>query len=181
MDKIEKIKEWVKKQKKEELARNSIGVITGQAFFVDANELLSFLDTLSEEPDKSLEEAAGEQAKLFGYMSQDVEFKENVESFIAGAEWQASQMPMPEDTVLFQKGVTEGRRLEREDMMKDSVTVECYVRVYHTLDDKPRPWVALYKNGIGCNSIRDIPELENIGFKDNDTAIVIIKRKEDGQ
>lgn len=56
MDKIEKIKEWVKKQKKEELARNSIGVITGKALFVDANELLSFLDTLSEEPDKSLEE-----------------------------------------------------------------------------------------------------------------------------
>lgn len=58
MDKIEKIKEWVKKQKKETLARNSIGVITGKAFFVDANELLSFLDTLSKEPDKSLEEAA---------------------------------------------------------------------------------------------------------------------------
>lgn len=50
MDKIEKIKEWVKKQKKEELARNSIGVITGKALFVDANELLSFLNTLSEEP-----------------------------------------------------------------------------------------------------------------------------------
>ena len=58
MDKIEKIKEWVKKQKKETLTRNSIGVITGKAFFVDANELLSFLDTLSKEPDKSLEEAA---------------------------------------------------------------------------------------------------------------------------
>ena len=55
MNKIEKIKEWVKKQKKEELARNSIGVITGHTFFVDANELLSFLDTLSEEPDKVLE------------------------------------------------------------------------------------------------------------------------------
>ena len=50
MDKIEKIKDWVKKQKKEELARNSIGVITGHTFFVDANELLSFLATLSEEP-----------------------------------------------------------------------------------------------------------------------------------
>lgn len=49
MDKIEKIKDWIKKQKKEELARNSIGVITGKALFVDANELLSFLDTLSEE------------------------------------------------------------------------------------------------------------------------------------
>ena len=56
MNKIEKIKEWVKKQKKEELTRNSIGVITGHTLFVDANELLSFLDTLSEEPSKSLQE-----------------------------------------------------------------------------------------------------------------------------
>ena len=37
------------------------------------------------------------------------------------AEWQASQMPMPEDTVLFQKGVAEGRRLEKEDMLKGAV------------------------------------------------------------
>lgn len=54
MDKIETIKEWVKKQKKEELARNDTGVITGKALFVDADELLSFLDTLSEETDKSI-------------------------------------------------------------------------------------------------------------------------------
>lgn len=38
-----------------------------------------------------------------------------------------SQMPMPEDTVLFQKGVAEGRRLEREDMMKDVVEGEVYL------------------------------------------------------
>lgn len=36
-------------------------------------------------------------------------------AFIAGAEWQKSQMPMPEDTVIFMKGVAEGRRLEREE------------------------------------------------------------------
>lgn len=30
----------------------------------------------------------------------------------------ANQMPMPEDTVIFQKGVAEGRRLEREDNNK---------------------------------------------------------------
>ena len=40
--------------------------------------------------------------------------------FIEGAEWAREQMPMPEDTVLFQKGVEEGRRLEREDMLKDA-------------------------------------------------------------
>lgn len=41
---------------------------------------------------KDLEEAAEEQAKSFGYMSQDREFKENVESFIAGVKWQKEQI-----------------------------------------------------------------------------------------
>ena len=74
----------------------------------------------SEEPDKSLEEAANKFAVFYDQgtcngIAQDC--------FIAGAEWQARQLlqgsPMPEDTVLFNKGVQEGRRLEREDMMKD--------------------------------------------------------------
>lgn len=38
----------------------------------------------------------------------------------AGADWQAEQLlkgsPLPEDTVLFQKGVEEGRRLEKDDL-----------------------------------------------------------------
>lgn len=42
-------------------------------------------------------------------------------AFIAGAEWQKSQMPMPEDTVIFMKGVEEGRRLEREDRNDDKL------------------------------------------------------------
>jgi len=38
----------------------------------------------------------------------------------AGIVEMAKSMPMPEDTVLFQKGVKEGRRLEREEMWKPS-------------------------------------------------------------
>ena len=96
MDNIEKIKEWIKKQKKEELARNSIGVITGKALFVDANELLSFLDTLSEEPDKSLEKAAenyiapienDEGLDYINFNGRDIK-----DAFIAGASWQKQQM-----------------------------------------------------------------------------------------
>ena len=37
--------------------------------------------------------------------------------FIEGAEWAREQMPMPEDTLIFRKGVEEGRRLEREDVL----------------------------------------------------------------
>lgn len=37
--------------------------------------------------------------------------------FIEGAEWAREQMPLPEDTLIFRKGVEEGRRLEREDTL----------------------------------------------------------------
>ena len=108
MNKIEKIKEWVKKQKKEELARNSIWVITGHTFFVDANELLSFLDTLSEEPDKSLEEEIKKEMVKLPFF---IRGKDQIAFARHFAEWQASQMPMPEDTVLFNKGVVVGQSL----------------------------------------------------------------------
>lgn len=83
-------------------------------------------------PTRSLEEAAEEFAvgKWDGvtvdndgplYAQDEIEY-----AFKAGAEWQASQMPMPEDTVLFNKGVAEGRRLEREDMLKDAEECELY-------------------------------------------------------
>lgn len=66
-----------------------------------------------------------------------------------------------------------------DEQEQPEVSVECYVRVYPTLDNKPRKWVSLCKHGICCNSIRDIPELETLGFKDDDTAIVTISRKEE--
>ena len=76
-----------------------------------------------EKIDKSLEEAAETHVKNKYSLTKllGAEIREAVNDFIAGAEWQASQMPMPEDTVLFNKGVAEGRRLEREDMLKDAV------------------------------------------------------------
>ena len=49
-----------------------------------------------------------------------------IDGFIAGAEWQAGQLlqgaPMPEDTVLFNKGVEEGKRL----MMKEALEARIY-------------------------------------------------------
>lgn len=85
-----------------------------------------------EEPDKSLEEAAEEKYPVYwksypkdGIVRSESSYDTNKQcrdAFIAGAEWQASQMPMPEDTVLFNKGVAEGRRLEREDSVECEVT-----------------------------------------------------------
>ena len=44
-------------------------------------------------------------------------------AFIAGAKWQADHTPLPEDTVLFYKGVEEGKRLMMEEMS------ECFVQL----------------------------------------------------
>ena len=61
-------------------------------------DALTAVDTLlgslqKEEPiSEDLEEAAKEQARSYGYMTEDYEFKENVESFKTGAQWRKKQM-----------------------------------------------------------------------------------------
>lgn len=119
----------------------------------------------SEEPDKSLEEASKDAVCMaFGgdpaYYGNKAEFSVNecMRLFIAGAEWQASQMPMPEDTVLFNKGVAEGRRLEREDMMKDAVEGEVH-------PDDCEIWVNLIEYGYK--------------FNDGDKVKVIVLKEEE--
>ena len=71
------------------------------------------------------------------------------DAFKAGAEWMAGQ----------------------------GVTVECGVRVYPTLDGVAHRWVSLYKNGINIDLLKDIPRLKSLGFKDDDDAIVQIRKK----
>ena len=81
------------------------------------------------------------------------------------AEWQKSQMPMPEDTALFNKGVAEGRRLEREDVMKDAV--KGYIDKDHIVTEGPFYFI---------RSVNlDLPN----GFKEGDKVrIVVIKEEE---
>lgn len=69
---------------------------------------------------------------------------ELIDAFIAGAKWQAEHAPLPEDTVLFQKGVEEGRRLEMEDIMKDAVEGT----VHNFSSYKPHPTVLVDANGF---------------------------------
>ena len=79
-------------------------------------DLLVFIDSLPDEkPSEDLKEAADEYAISLTPCDQQEELN-YFNSFIAGAEWMRSQMPLPEDTVIFMKGVAEGRRLEREEM-----------------------------------------------------------------
>ena len=57
-------------------------------------DILDIIDSLQQEqpslPD-NLDEAAEEQARSFGYMKEDYEYKELIETFKAGAEWMAKQ------------------------------------------------------------------------------------------
>lgn len=118
MSNIEKIRQEIERRR---------GYISVTHF---AEELLAFIDSLPEEkPSDDLEEAADEYGRENVHYWYDEEigdgaiyddFEDLKVGFIAGAEWQARQLlkgsPLPEDTVLFQKGVEEGRRLERDDL-----------------------------------------------------------------
>ena len=84
-----------------------------------------------EKIDKSLEEAARRYQEgvtvdttiYYCGTIEDVYFANRIaDAFIAGWKCRDDQMPMPEDTVLFNKGVAEGRRLEREDSVECEVT-----------------------------------------------------------
>jgi hypothetical protein len=74
---------------------------------------------------------------------------------IAGKEY-VSGMPMPEDTILFQKGVEEGRRLEREEM-----------RLKFYGNTEPVPTVngplCLRYGGICSNPMRDCINCNTVG------------------
>lgn len=79
--------------------------------------LLEFIDSLPEETKDAEQEAARYERENRQSVLTSVDI---VNAFIEGAKWQANQLlkssPLPEDTVLFQKGVAEGRRLEREEL-----------------------------------------------------------------
>lgn len=84
----------------------------------------------SKKPDKSLEEEIETVWGEYECYNEDYdkvaelnwsEFNKVIKHFYDLGQ---SQIPMPEDTVLFNKGVAEGRRLEREDMLGDAVSCE---------------------------------------------------------
>jgi len=124
MSNIEKIRQEIIKMR-ELAAISAVGNHTDwlESRIATCGDILAFIDSLPEEkPSEDLEEAAQDYAILpmdVGDGRVCIDKKEE-RAFIAGAEWQAKQLlkgsPLPEDTVLFQKGVEEGRRLEKDDL-----------------------------------------------------------------
>ena len=47
-----------------------------------------------------------------------------IKDFIAGAKWMEAHTPLPEDTVLFNKGVEEGKRLMMEEAIDAEISVK---------------------------------------------------------
>lgn len=90
-------------------------------------EVPPYCTGVKEDPDppgiNDLEEAAEDSWMLYEYRETPQGLYSSCyrDGFIAGAKWMESQMPMPEDTVIFMKGVEEGRRLEREDRNDDNL------------------------------------------------------------
>ncbi|MBR4758478.1 MAG: hypothetical protein IK084_06715 [Bacteroidaceae bacterium] len=86
-------------------------------------QLLSFLDTLSEEPDKSLEEAADRYASSVkgDYAWSDgpdhFNFGDLTDAFVAGAEWKDKQVNRDE---IFHDGM----KYEYDQLMKEAVEGE---------------------------------------------------------
>lgn len=99
-----------------------------------------------EKPSEDLEEAAEDYA----YSGIPDEMKpyvkpvgdEVIKNFIAGAEWKANQLlkgsPLPEDTILFQKGVEEGRRLEKDDLALTWDDIKSIVQIADKMLDDPK-------------------------------------------
>lgn len=86
-------------------------------------DIMSFLSTLSEEPDKSLEEEMDKFIETFGWgKTKHLAEKELISATARHfAKWGARHAPLPEDTVLFNKGIAEGKRLMLEEAVECSV------------------------------------------------------------
>lgn len=92
----------------------------------DSAPYIKFVEELAHmivpEPSEDLEEAANKFAVFYDQGTCDGIAQD---CFIAGAKWQAEQLlkssPLPEDTVLFNKGVAEGKRLMMEEAVEGEV------------------------------------------------------------
>ena len=126
MTNIEKIRQEIERLKKCSKSSKKEWIDEGynqNAFAEDCriksfDKLLAFIDSLPDEtckenPDSFTGDLNNELENYYGRVPDDDDKINAARHF---AEWGASQMPMPEDTVIFMKGVEEGRRLEKDDL-----------------------------------------------------------------
>ena len=132
MNKIEKIRKEIERLKSTNPSEYNYQNAEGYVWALD--DLLSFLDTLSEEPDKSLEEKTckGFEEEFRRFIKKEKEKEPDKSLPYYGdygiyrvarhfAQWGADHAPLPEDTVIFNKGVAEGKRLMLEEAVEGFV------------------------------------------------------------
>lgn len=136
MSNIDKIRQEIERRKKENMY-NELPITVGR--YYEDRDLLSFLDTLPEQPVEGLKEAACDYLDNHKPLTR-YNWGDLMDAFIAGAEWQKKQMGEQArkelaktditlaDLVAFDEGCKIGRRLERQDLLKDAV--EGYVNYY---------------------------------------------------
>ena len=100
------------------------------------------------------------------------------DAFIAGAKWQADHTPLSEDTVLFNKGVEEGKRLAEEEQA-DLFTIVALDSTQRAKEQMMKKAVdgEIAKDNRGNNVLR--VGLFNNGFEIGDKVRVIVLPKED--
>lgn len=137
MDKVEKIRAEIERRIKElseaETDYREEGCDSISALLIsgisELQKILSFISTLeSEEPDKSLEEKTckGFEEEFRRFIKKEKEKEPDKSLPYYGdygiyrvarhfAQWGADHAPLPEDTVIFNKGIAEGKRLMLEE------------------------------------------------------------------
>ncbi len=129
---ISKIKVEIERQQKENVNYDENGDFASycdHSTWMALDSILTFVSGLekSEFVPADLEEAANEFAEeewdgMHDDAGNALFTQEYIEySFIEGAKWQANHTPLPEDTVLFNKGVAEGKRLIMEEAVEKTV------------------------------------------------------------
>lgn len=154
MDKIARVRQEIERRSHGEQGFNSEDAEYG--YRSCARDLLSFLDTLSEEPDKSLKETAEIIAKnilgrdYLAELDEDcaIDALEEAKNLVkAGAEWQKQQFEENYKEIFndyWTRGFEEGRADMKEEMLKDAV--EGFI--FQSEDYYPKELIARYNGEL---------------------------------
>ena len=159
MSNIEKIRQEIERRKKRWMLVD-LPLAIGR--YYEDRDILFFIDSLPEETKDAEQAAARYERENRQSILSSVDI---VNAFIDGAKWQKEQdedwlneelinahlnwvmtgdriaresSPMPEDTVVFQKGVAEGRRLERDDGGLAWQDIKSIVQIADKMLDDPK-------------------------------------------
>ena len=184
--------EKIRAKLENEMGEITYGVGEPKGVYQFCEELISFLDTIESEKLMDREQAVSdelEKAALVYETDNTIQTYDGgglspmavvglAEAFEAGAKWQANHVPLPEDTVLFNEGVEEGRRLAEEEQA-DLFTIVA-------LDAAQRAKEQMMKEAVEGEIVQDVysrelrcktKDLRKHNFKFGDKVRIIIVKE----